>query len=245
MHANRNWPGLFAATLFCLVGATLTPAASSAAGSRLAPLDGEARPVIERFLISQTAGMPGKVSITIDTPMSGALPACDAPEAFLPSGARLWGRVSVGVRCNAGQVGPSAWTRYVPAYVAIVGNYYVATRPIPAGEKLTPADIEVREGDLTTLPRSVITNPAQINGMIASNHIGSGAPLRAELLSGAIVVRYGQNVRLVAQGNGFVVSTEGKAVGNAAVGGAVAVKAQSGQQLSGIVGPDGTVEISN
>lgn len=245
MHAKRNRPGLFAATLFCIVGAMLVTAESSAAGSRPVPLDGEARPVIERFLLSQTVGLPGKASITIDTPMTGALPACNAPEAFLPSGTRLWGHVSVGVRCDVGQVGTSAWTRYVPAYVAIIGNYYVATRPISAGEKLTPADIEVREGDLTTLPRSVITNLAQINGMIASNRIGSGAPLRAELLSGAIVVRYGQNVRLVAQGNGFVVSTEGKAVGNAAVGGAVQVRAQNGQQLSGIVRADGAVEVAN
>ena len=40
------------------------------------PLSGSAQPVIERFLLNQTTGLPGKVSITIDTPMSGTLPSC-------------------------------------------------------------------------------------------------------------------------------------------------------------------------
>jgi len=86
-----------------------------AATPQPAPLAGDARPVIEQFLQNQAAGLPGRVVITIDTPMSGALPPCDALEPFLPGGARLWGRVSVGVKCNAGQ----PWTRYVPAYVAV------------------------------------------------------------------------------------------------------------------------------
>jgi len=130
--------------------AALTMPARSAT-SRPAPLSGSARPVIEHFLLSQTAGLPGKVGISIDTPMSGALPPCETLEPFLPSGVRLWGRVSVGVRCSTNQ----PWTRYVPAYIAVVGTYYVAARPINAGQALTLADAAVREGDLTTLPGSV------------------------------------------------------------------------------------------
>ncbi len=205
------------------------------------PLAGNLRPLIEGFLLDQTAGLPGKVTITIDTPMSGALPACDAAEPFLPNGARLWGRVSVGVRCNAEQ----SWTRYVPAYVAVVANYYVATRPISAGETLATTDFTLREGDLTALPRNVITNASQLGGAIAVNRIASGAPLRLELLRGAIVVHSGQNVKVITQGAGFVASTEGRAMANAAVGASVQVKTQNGRLVSGIARQDGAVELSN
>lgn len=219
-----------------IMAALATPARS--ATPQPAPLSGSARPAIERFLLSQAAGLPGKVAITIDTPMSGALPPCEALEPFLPSGARLWGRVSVGVRCNAAQ----PWTRYVPAYISVVANYYVAARPIDAGQALTLNDALVREGDLTTLPGSVIINPAQLNGVVALNRIASGAPLRRELLRGVAVVQQGQTIKMVAQGVGFVVSTEGKAMTDAAAGAIVQVKIQGGQLLSGVVRPDGTVE---
>ncbi len=174
-------------------------------------------------------------------PMSGALPPCDAPEPFLPSGARLWGRLSVGVRCNTNP----QWTRYVPAYIAVTGTYYIAARTINAGQALTLADAELREGDLTTLPAGVIVDPTQLNGFTASNRIASGAPLRRELLRAAVVVLQGQNIKVVTQGAGFVVSTEGKAMTNAAAGAIVQVKIQGGQLLSGVVRHDGIVERSN
>lgn len=208
------------------------------ATSQPAPLSGSARPVIEQFLLHQAAGLPGKVGITIDTPISGALPACESPEPFLPSGARLWGRVSVGVRCHSDQ----PWTRFVPAYIAVRSVYYVAARPIPAGQALTLNDAIAREGDLTTLPRSVIVDPAQFDGATTLNQIASGAPLRRELLRSAEAVQRGQTIRVRTQGAGFMVSAEGKAMTSAAVGALIQVKMQGGTLISGIVGADGTVE---
>lgn len=218
--------------------AAFAPAARSEAP---APLSGSARPVIEQFLGTQTAGLPGKVSIALYTPLSGALPPCEALEPFLPSGARLWGRVSIGVRCSESQ----PWTRYVQAYIAVVGRYYVAARQIDAGEALTPADTTPRESDLTTLPASIIVDPAQLDGVTVLNRIALGAPIRREFLRAVSIVQQGQNIKVIAQGPGFVVSTEGKAMTNAAVGAVVQVKTQNGQLISGVVRADGVVERAN
>lgn len=239
MPAPTTLLSQFASSLVLVMAgvAALSPQAR-AATSQPAPLAGEARSVIEQFLQNQAAGMPGKVVITIATPMSGALPACDALEPFLPGGARLWGRVSVGVRCNSTQ----PWTRYVPAYVAVHGNYYVAARPISAGQVLSLTDASAREGDLTALPRGVVVDAAQFDGVTALNTIASGAPLRRESLRAAVAVQQGQNVRLRTRGAGFTVSTEGKAMANAAVGALLQVKTPGGQLLSGTVLADGTVE---
>ncbi len=261
MHANlfrrrhsaslsARIPGIafFSLYLFAAGGLSI---GSHAAFARAAELSGSAKPVIEQFLLTQTGGLPGKVSIRIDTPMSGTLPACDALEAFLPNGARVWGRVSVGLRCNGNGTGSGdgpatpSWTRYVPAYVAVVADYYVASRPINAGDTLSAADIQLRQGDLSALPRGVITNPRQASGMVASNRIALGAPLRLELLRAATVIQQGQNVKVQSQGSGFVVSTEGRAMTNAAAGATIHVKTQTGQMLSGMVRGDGSVELPN
>jgi len=204
-------------------------------------MDGSARIAIEQFLMRQSAGLPGKVSITIDLPRSGALPPCDALEPFLPGQTRLWGRVSVGVRCISGQ----PWTRYVQAYIAVTGSYHVATQAISRGQALTSADIVLREGDLTTLPASVVADPSQLIGMTALNGIASGAPLRRDLLRREMVVRQGQNIKVVSRGAGFAVSAEGKVMTDASMGAVVQVKMQGGQLISGVVRPEGIVERSN
>lgn len=214
--------------------------AQAAAGAPLqaSAAAGDARAQIERFLLSQTTGLPGKVGISIDATMSAALPPCAAPEPFLPNAARLWGRVSVGLRCHADQ----PWTRYVSTYVAVVGTYYVAARQINAGQELALADTQLREGDLTSLPGSVVVDPAQLSGVVATNRIASGAPLRRELLRPVAIVQRGQSVKVLAQGAGFVVSSEGKAMTHGAAGAMIQVKMQNGQLLGGIVRPDGTVQ---
>jgi flagella basal body P-ring formation protein FlgA len=219
--------------------AVLIPAHSQ--NSQVLPLAGSAHPVITHFLRSQTAGLPGTVSITLETPRSGPLPACETPEPFLPRGVRPWGRISVGVRCSADR----PWTRYVPAYVAVRGVYYAAARPINAGQLLTSADAAEHEADLTTLPRSVVVDPSQFSGATAVNHIASGAPLRRESLRLPAAIQQGQNVKVSTQGTGFVVSAEGKAMSSAAVGARIQVKMQNGQLLNGLVSPNGTVERFN
>jgi flagellar basal body P-ring formation protein FlgA len=231
------WRSAMAAIMIVLMAA-LAPAAHSAAPL---PLSGNTRHVIEQFLLTQTAGLPGKVSISIDTPLSGALPDCDALEPFLPSGARLWGRVSIGLRCNAGQ----PWTRYVQAYIAVLGTYYVAAHQIEAGQSLLAADTAARQADLTTLPASIIVDASQLSSVTALNRIAAGAPIRRELLRSISVVQQGQTVKVVTRGPGFVVSTEGKAMLDAAVGAVVQVKIQGGQVISGTVRPDGIVERAN
>ncbi len=226
------------AMLLLLAGGSMLARHATATTQQAAPLTGPAREAIELFLSDQTVALPGKVAVRVDAPSSGALPPCAAPEPFLPGGTRLWGRISIGVRCNADQ----PWTRYVSGYIAVIGVYYVATRAINAGQALTPGDAQAREGDLTTLPGSVIVDPAQLIGVTASNRIAAGAPLRRESLRAVSIVQQGQTVKVVTQGSGFVVSTEGKAMTHGAAGSLIQVKMGGGQMLSGVVRPDGMVE---
>lgn len=227
---------------FAGVMAVLMALAGLAAhGAAPLPLAGYARPVIEQFLASQTAGLPGKVEISIDALPSGSLPPCDVLEAFLPGGTQLRGRISVGVRCNA----DPRWSRYVRARIAIIGTYQAAARQIEAGQALGPADTVVREADMTTLPASVVVDAGQLVGQVALNRIAAGAPVRREQLRGVLLVQQGQTVKVVSRGTGFVVSAEGKAMAVAAAGALVQVRMLGGQLLTGMLGADGVVERGN
>ncbi|MGO4332808.1 flagellar basal body P-ring formation chaperone FlgA [Cupriavidus sp. 2TAF22] len=195
------------------------------------------RVAVERFLERQTAGLPGKASIQVVPPSGGRAPECTLPEPFLPPGASPWGRVSVGVRCG----GERPWTRYVQARVAVVADYYVAGRNFTPGEPVDPSDLEVRQGDLSNLPRAVVTDPAQIAGAVAASRIAAGSPMRTDLLKKAIAVRQGQNVTVVVEGDSFQLSSEGKVMAEAAVGSNVQVRLKSGQVVSALVRNGDTV----
>ncbi len=191
------------------------------------------------FLQQQIAGLPGKTTATVTTAFPRGLAACTTLEPFMPTGARLWGRTTVGVRC----AGERPWTVYLQAKVTVQATYYVAARQIAPGEALSAADLVARDGDLTVLPLAVITDPAQAIGSTALARISAGLPLRQDLLKSAASVSAGQTVRVVAAGPGFTISAEGSALANAAPGQSVRVRMAAGQIVTAIVKDAGTVEI--
>jgi len=196
---------------------------------------------VENFLRMQTSGIAGHASFTtgrVDPRL--ALPACNALDVFLPPGARLWGNSSVGVRCGA----PTPWMIYVSVTVRVQGPYLVAARAIPAGQPLAHGDLTVVNGDLTQLPPSVVTDLSQALGKTLGGPLSPGQPLRADALRVLPAIVQGQTVRLISKGPGFRVSAEGKALANVGVGQLAQVRTASGQTVSGVARPDGTVEVS-
>lgn len=191
------------------------------------------------FLQQQSAGLPGKIDITVAPAFPRGLSECAALEPFMPSGARLWGRMTVGVRC----AGERPWTIYLQARVALRATYYLAARAMAPGEVLTAADLVARDGDLTGLPQAIVTDPSQAVGSVSLVRIAGGMPLRRDMLKSASAVAIGQTVRVVAAGDGFSISAEGSAMNNASPGQQVRVKTANGQVISGIVKDGATVEI--
>lgn len=197
--------------------------------------------VAEAFVLGQTAGLPGQVSVTagaVDTRLR--LPKCANTEVFLPPGARLWGNATVGIRCSQ----PSAWTIYLPVTVKVTAPLASAVKPLPQGHVLTAADIVMQPGDLTQFPPGAITDAQQVVGKVLASGISAGQVLRPEQLRTPQLVKTGQNVRLVAQGDSFQVSAEGRALNNAGAGQSISVRTASGKVVSGVVRADGAVEVN-
>jgi flagella basal body P-ring formation protein FlgA len=191
------------------------------------------------FLKQQANGLPGQVELSVAQAFPRGLAACDTLQAFMPPGARLWGRTTVAVRCTSGH----PWTVWLQAKVSIHATYYVAARAMMPGEVISDADLVPRDGDLTMLPASIVTVPSQAVGSVTLMRVSMGFPLRQDMLKSAAQVTAGQSVRVVAQGDGFSISSEGSALSNATPGQPVRVKTSTGQILMGIVKDSSTVQI--
>ncbi|MGH8855369.1 MAG: flagellar basal body P-ring formation chaperone FlgA, partial [Telluria sp.] len=172
------------------------------------------RTVVEHYLQTQTAGLPGQVTVKVGAvdPRT-SLAACPAPEAFQQPGARAWGKTTVGVRCSA----PS-WTVYIQATVNVVADYVAAAVPLAQGQPVDASQLVMMKGDIAAMPNGIITDMAQAIGRTPTASLQAGTPLRLDTLKSKPVVQQGQAVRLVSKGANFSVSSEARALGNAAEG---------------------------
>ncbi|SNS60893.1 flagella basal body P-ring formation protein FlgA [Noviherbaspirillum humi] len=198
------------------------------------------RQVVEQFLTTQSAGLPGEVSISV-TPVDPRLnlAACVALEPFLPAGSRVWGKTTVGVRCSV----PAPWTVYVSAMVQVNGQYVASAAPLAQGQTVQKADLTMMKGDLTALPAGILTDANQAVGRTVVASLKAGTPLRQDALRAQQAIQQGQVVRVVSGGAGFKVSAEAKALGNAADGQTVQARTQAGQVVSGTARMGGIVEV--
>lgn len=202
---------------------------------------GVIRTTVDHFVKQNTAELPGQVTSTvgaIDPRLR--LPSCAALEAFLPAGSRLWGNATVGVRCPTA----TPWTIYVPVSVRIMAQTAVATRPLSAGQTVREADVTMESSDLSQLPQGVIMDPALAIGKTVTIGASTGQVFRHDMLRAPQVIQQGQTVKLMAKGDGFQVTSEGKALANATLGQVVSVRTQSGQVISGIAKQSGVVEVN-
>ncbi|HEX5125143.1 MAG TPA: flagellar basal body P-ring formation chaperone FlgA [Rhodocyclaceae bacterium] len=195
---------------------------------------------VEQFLTAQTQNVSGKVSISVGKIGSSARAAqCKQWQAFLPTGARAWGRVTVGVRCQEG----ANLSLFVAASVKIEGRYVAMARPVSGGQILTAADLTLIDGELTAHPLDLVTQMDQAIGQTARQALSPNQPLRAVQLKAETTVQAGETVKVISRGASFAVANEGRALNSAERGQLVRVRLDNNQIVSGIARETGTVEV--
>ena len=196
---------------------------------------------IENFLYNNTASLPGSVIINvgqIDKHLS--LPKCPQLEPFIPTGGRLWGKTSIGVRCDSKF---ATWTIYVQTEINVMADVLHIARPVSTGQTLSYEDIAPQNVNLTQIPDGILMDIAQIVGKVATTNLPAGQPIRPQMLRAPFVIMRGQTVNLVVQGRGFSIRSEGQALANAAEGQVIQVRNKSGRILSGLARANSMVEI--
>jgi flagella basal body P-ring formation protein FlgA len=190
------------------------------------------------FAQTQTQSLPGKVSIQIgDIDPRTVLRACGAMEAFLPNGAQLIGKTSIGVRCNE----KPGWSVFVQATIRVSATLLVASRPLTQNTVLEANDFSLQEGELGQA--GLLTSPAQAIGKTLKFGIGAGQVLRQDMLRAPFVVTQGQTTEVRVRSTGFTVRYSGQAINSGSEGQSVQVRMPSGQVISGAAVADGSVEV--
>jgi flagella basal body P-ring formation protein FlgA len=169
------------------------------------------------------------------------LAPCNKVEPYLPSGARLWGRTRIGLRCVQGQV---PWNVYMPVTVKIYGQALVATAPMAVGAVVTAGDVTQAEVDLAEDNSAAVADANLVVGRTLARAINPGQSLRQAHLKARQYFQAGETVKLVALGNGFSVASEGEALSAGIEGQPARVKTESGRVLTGIPAGDHRVELA-
>jgi len=189
------------------------------------------------FLQRMTHSMPGKITVSVDAVDSRlTFSPCAKLEAFLPTGAQVQGRTSIGVRCNE----LSGWSIYIPATITVTMDQLISSRPLRQGKVIDSGDFRIQPGELTQT--GTITNKSQILGKILKYRISGGQLLRQNMFRAPYAITQGETVQLIVEGRGIKLRSKGKALNNAAEGESARVRVASGQIISGIAKEKGIVE---
>ncbi|MDX1505714.1 MAG: flagellar basal body P-ring formation chaperone FlgA [Spongiibacter sp.] len=170
------------------------------------------------------------------------LPKCAAElRAFLPPGAQIQRRTTVGVRCSAGK----PWKIYLPVTVSAYANVMVAKHPIAPGRDITAADVSWVERDVSTLSYGYVRSLKQAGGFRSRRSIAQGAVLTPNMLEASSVISKGQRVELSSSGSAIQVTMMGIALEDGALGSRIKVKnLSSGKHLEGTVASDNRVRLN-
>ena len=218
--------------LLSLLALWLIPAMAAWGAAGAAPQIEER---VTSFLIGHVSSLGRDIEITVHS-SSARLPNCIDPQPFLTNPEqRLYGRVSVGLRC--GELGEQ--TRYLQANVSVLVDHVVTAREVEAGAPLIAADLTLAEARLERLPRHALLSVDEAIGLTAARPLRTGTTLQTHYLRRPQLVSRGDHVTVTAHGTGFSVSRKAKALDSGALGDEIRLSTDNGERLiATVTGPN-------
>ena len=168
------------------------------------------------------------------------LAPCGNVEPYLPPGSRLWGRTRVGLRCVDGM---ARWNVSLPVTVNAYGNAWVVKGSVASGAVVTEDDVVEAEVNWAEESSPVLRDRALWVGQTATRQLVTGQTLRQGMVKPAQVFQAGAQVRVLAQGAGFQISSDAQALSAGVVGQVARVRLENGRVSSGVVLDTRTVKI--
>ncbi|QEL54202.1 flagellar basal body P-ring formation chaperone FlgA [Chromobacterium paludis] len=166
------------------------------------------------------------------------VPACGRPKAEWSNPSETTGATAVTLSCP--ELG---WALRLPVMINEKRLGVALNRAVAPGEQLTAADIRMVEISNPALAGNVLSDASQAVGRVMRSGAPEGAWLRNFMVRAPYLVRVNQQVKVVAQGEGFAAEAEGSAMGNAALGEQVNVRLANGRVVRGAVQQDGSVAV--
>jgi flagellar basal body P-ring formation protein FlgA len=160
------------------------------------------------------------------------LAPCPRIEPYIPPGTRLWGKTRLGLRCLDGEV---KWNVFLPVTVKAIGRAWVVKRDVASGVALTENDLIEAEVDWAEEPSPIVADAQAWLGQASTRMLTTGQSLRQNMIRPAQVFAAGAQVRVLAQGVGYQIASDGQAVSAGVVGQQARVRMENGRVMSGLV----------
>ena len=240
-------PGPRLAAWLCAAWA-LVASSPAAAQAVPGPLTEPLRAAVQRLaqdaalqLWGTASAAPRAEVLVGDLPAHLRLAPCSQVQPYLPAGARPLGRTRIGLRCVQG---PAHWNVSLPVTVRLWAESLVATTSLPAGTLLQPQHLARGQVDLAERSDPAIGQPALAVGRSLQRGLAAGDALRQADLKTRQLFNTGDTVRIVGQGPGYAVSSEGQALGPGLEGRSTRVRTDSGRVLTGIASAERRVDVA-
>ena len=191
--------------------------------------------------MNANASVPLRMQVTLGSLDSRLrLASCARVEPYVPPGTRLWGKTRLGLRCLDGA---SRWNVFVPVTVKALGPAWIVRRDVAPGTQLVPADLMQTEVDWAEDASPIVPDAAHWLGQVAVRALTTGQALRQNMVRPPQVFQAGAQIRVMAQGTGFQITSDGQALSVGVVGQLAKVRMDNGRVMSGTVLDARTVKV--
>jgi len=203
----------------------------------------EIRSAAERMLVKHPS-LVGR-AVTFDwRPLPAPTRICRrSVDLILPQSTRLWGEVSVVVRCADRPGWVASWL----VDIRVSGAYWVLKVPKPAASVFVQGDGQEVASDLSRLKpgafEQLVDDPKRLVGYAAVRPLLAGDPLLLNDWRPVAVVRAGDRVKVAVTGTGFELSSDGQAIESGKVGDRVRVRLDDGRIVTGVATSLGAVAV--
>jgi flagella basal body P-ring formation protein FlgA len=191
--------------------------------------------------LQQKFGGPNNALIKVFPPETELnLTPCNKLDISVPGGpSSINGNIRVGVKC----LQTNGWTIFLSANVQQKKTYFITKRQIPYGEILKSEDLVPAQDFPDNIPMDAVLDLRQAVGRGVVEIVEKNTAILSRHFSNQAVISNGQAVKVLVQGNGFKITSDGKALGNATVGQSVKIKLNSGQVVTAVAKTPGYAEI--
>ena len=151
----------------------------------------------------------------------------------------LQGALKLKVECET----PEVWSLWLNVNIQRPIRYFVLRDNLDSSRALQREDLILMEQYTSHAIPGLIDDAERIIGLRLNHALKAGSPVRLHDLGSEPALSRGQTVKLISQGKGFQISTEGRLLRNSFEGQNTQVQLASRQIVNGIAHKGGVVEI--
>lgn len=173
----------------------------------------------------------GKIQVNadrIDSRLSLKECAEDKLAVFNPYQSPILSTNTLGVKCKELD---NHWSLYVPIRITILKTVYLAKRSLLKGELITKGDLYRAEINIHRLKNGYFNDINDLIGQSCKQNIPINTPLNPRYVELEKVIHKGEKVAIIMKNNNLIISMDGIAINEGAIGETVRVKNLSSKKI--------------